>query len=319
MTKYTLDFARNLAAQKGGKCLSDLCLGIKTRVLWQCSQGHEWKTSLDNVVHNKTWCRVCANKTNGKAQRSNNIASARKIAANHGGKCLETSNFPVRNKKVRWECSKGHQWSAIFHNIRNGVAWCPKCAGVIKHTIEDVKNLAHRNGGEYISGVYKSNKTKLTWRCGKGHEWQASFNSINHLGSWCPRCINKTEVLCGEVLMELLPNSKFIKTRALEWLKVGKSNYPLELDFYSEELSLAFEYDGRQHSEVVPFFHKNENDLRNQIKRDKLKESLCDDNDVTLIRISYKVIYGKKTKRAKKKALRTFIHSELIELGYLSA
>lgn len=69
-------------------------------------------------------------------------------------------------------------------------------------------------------------------------------------------------------------------------------NYNLELDCYNDELKLAVEYNGRQHYDYVPYFHKNKEAFRNQQYRDELKRRICTDNGITLIEISYTVKNG---------------------------
>ena len=73
----------------------------------------------------------------------------------------------------------------------------------------------------------------------------------------------------------------------------GSSGKCLELDMYNEELKLAFEYDGIQHSKYSPYFHKNYSDFLKQQENDKLKDKLCKDNGITLIRIPHTVKFDK--------------------------
>jgi hypothetical protein len=63
----------------------------------------------------------------------------------------------------------------------------------------------------------------------------------------------------------------------------------LELDLYNEEMKLAVEFNGRQHYEYVPHFHKSFNDFVNQIARDRIKEDLCKAHGVKLISVPYNV------------------------------
>lgn len=90
------------------------------------------------------------------------------------------------------------------------------------------------------------------------------------------------EAVTRFALCELFPGKQFHKTRRPKWL------LSMELDGYNEELRLAFEYQGKQHFEYVPLFHHNDEDnFKNQVERDKLKQELCDDNWVCLILVPY--------------------------------
>jgi thiol-disulfide isomerase/thioredoxin len=50
---------QKLAKAKGGKCLSKKNLGAHKKLKWQCKEGHIWKASAANVIHNKSWCPKC--------------------------------------------------------------------------------------------------------------------------------------------------------------------------------------------------------------------------------------------------------------------
>jgi hypothetical protein len=82
-----------------------------------------------------------------------------------------------------WECECGHQFWMKFGNVKIG-QWCPICVGHIKHTIYDCKEIAKLRDGECLSKNYIDNKTKMEWKCKRGHIWQANFNKILK-GRWC--------------------------------------------------------------------------------------------------------------------------------------
>ena len=60
----------------------------------------------------------------------------------------------------------------------------------------------------------------------------------------------------------------------------------LELDGYAETLQLAFEFQGKQHFERVPFFDRNDG-LEGRMDRDRRKLALCKQEGVDLIIIPY--------------------------------
>jgi len=63
----------------------------------------------------------------------------------------------------------------------------------------------------------------------------------------------------------------------------------LEIDCFNESLKLGVEYNGRQHYNYVPHFHKNFEAFRNQQYRDDLKRRLCSENGILLIEVPYTV------------------------------
>ena len=103
-----------------------------------------------------------------------------------------------------------------------------------------------------------------------------------------PPSTSHGEIECRRVL-ESFFNRPFPKARP-DFLYnhiAGTSN--LELDCYNSDLKLACEYDGAQHSQYIPYFHKTRESFHNQKYRDALKTQLCAQNGVHLIRISHTV------------------------------
>lgn len=98
-----------------------------------------------------------------------------------------------------------------------------------------------------------------------------------------------TEALVGSMLKRMLPGNQFVKVRP-DFLKYPKTNRNLELDFYCEELKVAVEYNGRQHYEYIPFFHKNDiNNFDRQKRRDIFKRLACEKHGITLINVPYTI------------------------------
>jgi hypothetical protein len=56
-----------------------------------------------------------------------------------------------------------------------------------KLTIEEMHELVKNRNGKCLSKVYINANTKLTWKCEKGHEWNATPGHVRS-GKWCPVC-----------------------------------------------------------------------------------------------------------------------------------
>jgi len=52
--------ARNLAHERGGKCLSPRYLNAKRLLVWECHQHHRWEATFSNVRSRGSWCPTCA-------------------------------------------------------------------------------------------------------------------------------------------------------------------------------------------------------------------------------------------------------------------
>jgi len=88
----------------------------------------------------------------------------------------------------------------------------------------------------------------------------------------------------------------------------------LTLEIVKEEAKLrgykilSKEFDGRQHFEPVTFggvsIERAKENLKSQKKRDKVKDRFCKNNNICLIRISYKEVEKIETILSKKLKLR---------------
>ncbi len=57
--KLTITKMQEIAAERGGKCLSTTYTNSRTHLIWMCEKGHSFPASPNNVMHNKTWCPEC--------------------------------------------------------------------------------------------------------------------------------------------------------------------------------------------------------------------------------------------------------------------
>lgn len=58
MLKYTIESMQDLAAKRGGRCLSTEYQNTNSNLEWECFQGHTWKAVPGNVLGG-TWCPQC--------------------------------------------------------------------------------------------------------------------------------------------------------------------------------------------------------------------------------------------------------------------
>jgi len=57
--KLTIEQMQEIAKIRGGKCLSEKYINGKTKLLWQCSEGHSWWATPSKVKNDDTWCPEC--------------------------------------------------------------------------------------------------------------------------------------------------------------------------------------------------------------------------------------------------------------------
>ena len=98
------------------------------------------------------------------------------------------------SKKVWWVCEKGHEWEAMIKSRVVGCG-CPVCAN--RRLVPGLNDLAtihpelskqwhpEKNGALTPRDVLPGSRRKVWWRCGEGHEWQATVGSRAE-GKGCP-------------------------------------------------------------------------------------------------------------------------------------
>ena len=186
--KTTIDEARMIAIVRGGQCLSESIQDSKSKLEWQCKNGHVWKALFSNVKRG-SWCDKCARKASADKRRKD-VSEIRNLAQAKGGKCL-SEVYEGAHQRLSFQCANGHVWKATPNNVRLG-KWCRICsfkARKSKYSIQDALHVAKRRDGECLTPAqeFKSSKQKLTWKCDRGHIWEATLETVL-AGHWCSLC-----------------------------------------------------------------------------------------------------------------------------------
>lgn len=182
-----------------------------------------------------------------------------------------------------WQCRVcDHTWEATPNNVMYKQSGCPKCAGHCQ-SVETMHELAKLCGLKFLSDHYKTMSTKYKWKCPNGHISQITANSVKQgtMCSYCNRGIREEEC---RFIIESLTKYEF---------PVGRIN-GLELDGYCSDLNIAFEYNGKQHYEFMPYFHKSHVDFEKQIERDNRKAEECQRAGINKLDIPYLEATNKK-------------------------
>lgn len=282
---YCVGFARldlgemqQLAKKSKGKCLSTVYINSDTKLTWECEFEHQWEASPNSIKNTNSWCPECSGK------KKLTIEKMQEIAKDRGGKCLSIQY--VNNKtKLHWECEKGHNWHSSPTSVITGKTWCPVCAANIKATLELMRELAKSRNGQCLSSEYVNARAKLTWKCERGHEWDALPNDIKQ-GKWCPTCFKSKRKGESAVrnFFEKIFYKKFPSLRPLWLMFEGRR---LELDGYCEELKIAFEYQGIYHFNEAAYWYSDKSmSFERRQLIDDYKRKTCAKNKVLLLEIN---------------------------------
>ncbi|MFF2556792.1 zinc-ribbon domain-containing protein [Nocardia sp. NPDC058058] len=169
-------------------------------VWWLCGHGHEWPSVVGNR-NSGSGCPVCAGKrvlagANDLATVNPELAAQWHPALNDGlTAAMVTAGS---NKKVWWQCERGHAFCATVANRGSGGTRCPVCAG--KRVLAGANDLATvnpelaaqwhpaLNDGLTAAMVTAGSNKKVWWRCGQGHEWPSTVSNRSKHGRGCPSC-----------------------------------------------------------------------------------------------------------------------------------
>ena len=104
------------------------------------------------------------------------------------------------NRKVWWQCEKGHHWQAAVYTRTGSGTGCPVCTGRVPLAGEtdlatlypDLARQWHptKNGSLTPEQVLPGSHRMVWWICEKGHEWRAQVKS-RVVGCGCPVCANR--------------------------------------------------------------------------------------------------------------------------------
>ena len=274
MIKLTIEAMKDLAISKGGQCLSEIYTGTHEKLKWKCNVcNNVWEATANNVKIG-TWCPRCTHK------EKLTLLQMKDLAISRDGECL-SSAYINADTNLLWKCNVcGEKWEAVPYNIKLGT-WCPKCSGLKKKTIEEMRELAITKGGKCLSDKYTNCFSNLLWECEDcNRTWEATPANVIR-GTWCPYCSHIGEESCRSIFEEIF-KVEFPKKRP-SWLVNEKTGRRMELDGFNQELKIAFEYNGLQHYTVVNPFHSSEDDLKSSIERDVLKANICKEQGITLI------------------------------------
>ena len=269
---------------------SELASGSNKKVWWICSDcGNSWQASVVNRTSG-SGCPTCARiKSSIRLQ----TASYQKSISFLYPELLKEWDYeknrslnpeilyPGSTKKAWWICPKckQHYYSSINNRVKG--AACPICTGkTIIKGINDLETWCKKNKKQYILEEWDCEKNgispqeiapfankKIWFVCKHGHSYKSSLANRTSNQTGCPICnrmgTSFQEQACFYYLEKMFPDV----INSYHDDRLGK----LELDIYLPELKTAIEYDGTA-------WHKDKG-------KDELKNKLCLDNDIRLIRL----------------------------------
>ena len=193
-----------VAKEADGWDPSTVLSGTNKKMTWKCELQHTWiATVVNRTGEGKTGCPYCSG--NKVWAGFNDLKTKFPEIAKEADGWDPSTVTPSSTKKKLWKCKKGHTWDAPPHSRTNPLlkSGCPVCANKkVLVGYNDLKTkfpeVAKEADGWDPSTVLPFSSKKKSWKCKKGHSWDAAVGSRTNplLKSGCPYCSNY-KVLVG--------------------------------------------------------------------------------------------------------------------------
>jgi len=269
----------------------------KSKVIIICRKHKEFSIRPNDHL-NGQGCPECKKETLSKLKKhtiNNFLIKANKIHNYTYDYSQSIYNGTGINIKII--CKKHGIFKQTPHNHLTGQG-CPTCkfeflSNYNKSTKEEFINKSikiHKDNNDYSLVEYIKSKSKVKIICKKCNNIYEQKPNSHLLGNSCPKCkSSKGEI---KILNYLIENSiSFIHQKTFNGCK---NKQLLQFDFYLPDYNTCIEYDGKQHYESIDFFG-GEIGFKNTQIRDNIKNNFCKNNNIIMIRITYKDFKNIKT------------------------
>lgn len=266
-------------------------INCKTEIELTCPIHGKFKITPDYHIRGGG-CPLCIKKGAKKINTEYWIEKAKLV---HGNKYdYSKVNYKKASEPVIIICPKHGEFLMTPNNHLNNHG-CPKCAIEIRgykkrlnleQFIEKARKI-HGDRYDYSKVDYINGSTKVCIICPEhGEFWQTPENHANS-GKGCPKC-NRSH---GESYIE-----QYLKENSINYICQYEINISKDInvsgkayiDFYLPDYNLFIEYNGEQH--YIPMrFSGGEIAFEHQQLRDLAVNKYCNDNNINLLEISYKI------------------------------
>lgn len=250
---------------------------------------YKWNPTINDHINGKCGCPSCARNVRWTYERF--IIKAREI---HGDKYNYEDIKPEHvlncDSKIPVRCNECYyNWTPTIDNHIYSCSGCPDCGGKVQWTYNRFISKSNEiHGGRYNYDLIKEDDikcalTRINIKCNRCiTTWNTTVVSHINLKSGCPKCSkSKGEIQCCVTLDKLgIPYQCQYNLPSLP-----RKRY--DIFFIVANNSYLLEFDGKQHFEFDPHFHKSIRDFheRQQIDIDKTYHAKV--SGFKLIRIDY--------------------------------
>jgi len=281
---------------------NQVSLNSHKKFWFDCECGHDFESSLLNINQANNWCPYCYNrKLCGKCI----ICYNKSFASHEKSKYWSSKNVLKPNevlkgseKKFSFNCDKcNHELEMKLKDITSKGHWCSYCSHQklcdnveCKMCFENSFASVERNIFLYDKTInprilFKSSNKKFDFECDIcNKKFNIQLSDVT-TGVWCSFCVNKTEKILFDKLVESYISLK--RQYKVDWCKNKKH---LPFDFVIEDRKIIIELDGNQHFEQIGNWQSPEKTKEIDI----YKMKCANENGYSVIRILQKDVYKNK-------------------------
>lgn len=246
--------------------------------------GNEWFPRAGHLLEGRG-CAQCVFKSNS----TDPLDYAKRFKNTIGDKFVQLTSYKNSHTKIRVKSlSCGHSFEINPYDILSRKR-CPKCYGKFRKTTKQfAKEVYEATNGEYkLMSKYTSSKTDVTiLHKSCNHIYNVHPHDFLH-GNRCPYC----RMPKGETTISCYLDSHKIKYEIQKnYLGCGNPHAWYPFDFYIPSINTLIEFDGEQHFKPVKYFG-GISKLKDQQRRDKIKNEFAISHNIHLIRIPYTCRY----------------------------
>ena len=281
------DYVKELSTKNPTVEVVEHYVNSKTKLKHHCLIHDEyWVTSPFNVLKG-CGCPQCL-KERMSLSNSFNQKDYINILKSKNSNVIPIGEYVNVKTPILHKCKvHDYDWMTTPDSVLQGCG-CPQCSR------EKISSKLKKTASEYLEELkvanpdiialedYIDSRTPILHKCLiHNHVWR---NSPTHIlsGTGCPLCLeSRGERLVRQWLEEHRIDFEFQKI-----FVDCRDEKPLPFDFYLPKYNLCIEYQGQQHYKPIDYFGGLDN-LAYVIKHDKIKESYCKDNGISLLHIPY--------------------------------
>lgn len=313
-TRKTLKDVEDFLLEIGSKSklISKEYINNSTKLEFLCDCNKSFKRCFSNIQQRKTCqCRECGTKNGWKEIRRKEgfMEDIHKTLFEFDFTPVNTLEYVTKKEKISVINKDGYLGDISIENIKKGIMFSVFSIKVNKkNLIYNLNNYCKINNFKtkiklYIDENVRSTcDLKILCECECGNEYITSVGDLTTQNrAFCRECTKSQSINEKIIKTELdIYDINYEEQKRFNDCRSDISNYKLPFDFYLIEQNTIIEVDGEQHFKPTRIKGISEEDANIEFDRtrynDIIKNNYCINNNINIIRISYKQIKDKKYK-----------------------